>query len=94
MTKPFPTTFANKACHVDDPASTYQHGRVADIACGGYGRYVTLQLLASDEGAGILRVGQFQVWHLRTCNTIHRRWHLRTCNTTHRRWHLRTCDTK
>ena len=59
---PFPSTFANKPCLVQDPYATSRRGRVANLPCGGYGRYVTVQLLASDSADGVLRICQLQAF--------------------------------
>lgn len=61
LTVPFPTTFANQPCLVQDPYGTAMRGRIATLPCGGYGRYVTVQLLASDT-AGVMRVCQLQAF--------------------------------
>ena len=62
LTQPFPVTFANAPCVAQDPGATMRRGRVADFACGARGRYVTLQLLASDAGDGVLGVCQLQAF--------------------------------
>ena len=61
LTMPFPSTFANKPCLVQDPYGTALRGRIANLTCEGFGRYVTVQLLASD-GAGVMRVCQMQAF--------------------------------
>ena len=62
LTQPFPTTFANAACAMQDPGATARRGRVVTFACGAWGRYVTVQLLASDAGDGVLGVCQLQAF--------------------------------
>ena len=54
----FPSTIANAPCLTQNPGATSRQGRVVDFNCSGYGRYVTLQLLASDQNDGVLRACQ------------------------------------
>ena len=61
LTAPFPKTFANSPCIAQNPEATMRRGRVVDFACGAWGRYVTLQLVASDAGA-VLGVCQLQAF--------------------------------
>ena len=49
---------ANAACHVDDPGAPQQRGRAVSMPCAASGRYVTLQLLASGDGDGVLSLCQ------------------------------------
>ena len=65
----YPNGLANAACVVQDPSRTSQPALVADFQCGGWGRYVTLQMLASDAGDGVLRLCQLQAYVNATATT-------------------------
>lgn len=58
----YPGVMANTPCLVQDPSTPSALGRVNDFQCGAWGRYVTLQLLSSAAGDGVLGACQLQAF--------------------------------